>query len=93
MKKAAYAAVPAQLRGGPSLAKLVDKLSEIDGLFAVNAGDAGLASTDPAPSHLRAFAYSAARAFERTQARSRFSFGTGGLAFLDPEIQCDTRSR
>ena len=68
--------------GGPSLAKLVDKLSEIDGLFAVNAGDAGLASTDPraSPSRtpLRAFAYSAARAFERTQARSRFSFGTGG---------------
>ena len=93
VKKAAYAAVPAQLRGGPSLAKLVDKLSEIDGLLAINAGDAGLASTDPAPSHLRAFAYSAARAFERTQARSRFSFGTGGLAFLDPEIQCDTRSR
>ena len=42
---------------------------------------------------LRAFAYSAARAFERTQARSRFSFGAGGLAFLDPEVQCDNRSR
>ena len=42
---------------------------------------------------LRAFAYSAARAFERTQARSRFSFGVGGLAFLDPEIQCDNRLR
>ena len=90
MKKADYAAVPAEPRGGPSLAKLVDKLREIDGVFAVNVGDARLAPTDPAP---RPFAYSAARAFERTQARSRFSFGAGGLAFLDPEIQCDNRSR
>src|ERR1700693_3041759 len=24
---------------------------------------------------------------------SRFAFGAGGLAFLEPEIQCDTRSR
>jgi hypothetical protein len=41
VKKTAYAAVPAELRGGPPLAKLVDKHSEIDGVFAVNAGDAG----------------------------------------------------
>ena len=41
VKKAAYAAVFTELRGGPSLAKLVDKPSEIDGVFAVNAGDAG----------------------------------------------------
>ena len=93
VKKAAYAAVPAELRGGPSLAKLVDKLSEIESVFAVNAGDAGLASTDPAPSRLRAFAYSAARAFERTHARSRSAFGAGGLSFLDPETQRDSRSR
>jgi hypothetical protein len=31
-----------ELRGGRSVAKLVDKLSEIDGVSAVNAGDAGL---------------------------------------------------
>ena len=35
--------VALELRGGRSLAKLVDKLSQIDGVFAVNAGDAGLA--------------------------------------------------
>ena len=29
-----------ELRGGRSIAKLVDKLSEIDGVFAVNAGEA-----------------------------------------------------
>ncbi|MGH6798117.1 MAG: MgtC/SapB family protein, partial [Roseiarcus sp.] len=34
--------VALELRGGRSLAKLVDKLSEIEGVFAVNAGDAGL---------------------------------------------------
>jgi putative Mg2+ transporter-C (MgtC) family protein len=33
-----------ELRGGRSLTKLVDKLSEIDGVFAVNAGEAGLIS-------------------------------------------------
>jgi putative Mg2+ transporter-C (MgtC) family protein len=33
-----------ELRGGRSIAKLVDKLSEIDGVFAVNAGEAGLIS-------------------------------------------------
>ncbi len=33
-----------ELRGGRSVAKLVDKLSEIDGVSAVNAGDAGLIS-------------------------------------------------
>jgi putative Mg2+ transporter-C (MgtC) family protein len=33
-----------ELRGGRSIAKLVDKLSEIDGVSAVNAGDAGLIS-------------------------------------------------
>ena len=91
VKKAAYGACRTARRS--ILAKLVDKHSEIDGVVAINAGDAGLASTDPAPSRLRAFAYSAARAFERTQARSRFSFGAGGLAFLDLEIQCDNRSR
>ena len=32
----------ALLRGGRSIARLVDKLSEIDGVFAVNPGDAGL---------------------------------------------------
>jgi hypothetical protein len=38
-------AVALELRGGRSLARLVQKLSEIDGVFAVNAGDdAGLAS-------------------------------------------------
>jgi putative Mg2+ transporter-C (MgtC) family protein len=38
-------AVRLELRGGRSLARLVDKLSEIDGVFAVNAGgDAGLVS-------------------------------------------------
>jgi putative Mg2+ transporter-C (MgtC) family protein len=36
--------VALELRGGRSLARLVDKLSEIDGVFAVNAGDAGLVS-------------------------------------------------
>src|SRR6202042_2727108 len=35
------------------LAKLVDNHSEIDGVFAVNAGDAGLVPTDPAPSRFR----------------------------------------
>ena len=90
VKRAAYAAVLAEPRGGPSPANLVDKYSKIDGVFAVNAGDAGLARLIP---RLRAFDYSAARAFEPTQARSRFSFGAGGLAFLDLEIQCDNRSR
>jgi hypothetical protein len=33
-----------ELRGGRSIAKLVDKLSEIDGVSAVNAGDAGVIS-------------------------------------------------
>ena len=33
-----------ELRGGRSIAKLVDKLSEIDGVFAVNVGEAGLIS-------------------------------------------------
>ena len=33
-----------ELRGGRSIARLVDKLSEIDGVSAVNAGDAGLIS-------------------------------------------------
>src|SRR5580704_15583473 len=33
-----------ELRGGRSIAKLVDKLSEINGVLAVNAGDAGLIS-------------------------------------------------
>jgi putative Mg2+ transporter-C (MgtC) family protein len=33
-----------ELRGGRSIAKLVDKLSEIDGVSAVHAGDAGLIS-------------------------------------------------
>jgi hypothetical protein len=33
-----------ELRGGRSVAKLADKLSEIDGVSAVNAGDAGLIS-------------------------------------------------
>jgi putative Mg2+ transporter-C (MgtC) family protein len=38
-------AVTLELRGGRSLPRLVDKLSEIDGVFAVNAGgDAGLVS-------------------------------------------------
>jgi hypothetical protein len=32
------------LRGGRFLARLVDKLSEIDGVFAVNTSDAGLLS-------------------------------------------------
>jgi putative Mg2+ transporter-C (MgtC) family protein len=37
--------VALELRGGRSLARLVDKLSEIDGVFAVNAGgDTGLVS-------------------------------------------------
>lgn len=36
--------VALELRGGRSLARLVDKLSEIDGVFAVNAGEAGLIS-------------------------------------------------
>jgi putative Mg2+ transporter-C (MgtC) family protein len=36
--------VSLELRGGRSVAKLVDKLSEIDGVSAVNAGDAGLLS-------------------------------------------------
>ena len=34
--------VALELRGGRSIARLVDKLSEIDGVFAVNPGDAGL---------------------------------------------------
>jgi putative Mg2+ transporter-C (MgtC) family protein len=33
-----------ELRGGRSIAKLVDKLTEIDGVFAVSAGEAGLIS-------------------------------------------------
>jgi putative Mg2+ transporter-C (MgtC) family protein len=33
-----------ELRGGRSVAKLVDRLSEIDGVLAVNVGDAGLVS-------------------------------------------------
>jgi putative Mg2+ transporter-C (MgtC) family protein len=38
-------AVTLELRGGRSLARLIDKLSEIDGVFAVNAGgDGGLVS-------------------------------------------------
>jgi putative Mg2+ transporter-C (MgtC) family protein len=37
-------AVVLELRGGRSLAKLVDKLSEIEGVSAVNVGDAGLIS-------------------------------------------------
>jgi len=36
--------VSLELRGGRSIAKLVDKLTEIDGVFAVNAGEAGLIS-------------------------------------------------
>jgi putative Mg2+ transporter-C (MgtC) family protein len=36
--------VALELRGGRSLAKLVDKLSEIDGVFAVNSGDSGAIS-------------------------------------------------
>jgi putative Mg2+ transporter-C (MgtC) family protein len=36
--------VALELRGGRSVAKLVDKLSEIDGVSAVNAGDVGLIS-------------------------------------------------
>ena len=36
--------VALELRGGRSLTRLVDKLSEIDGVFAVNAGEAGLIS-------------------------------------------------
>ena len=36
--------VALELRGGRSLARLVDKLSEIDGVFAVNSGEAGLMS-------------------------------------------------
>jgi putative Mg2+ transporter-C (MgtC) family protein len=36
--------VALELRGGRSLARLVDKLSEIDGVFAVHAGDSGLVS-------------------------------------------------
>ena len=36
--------VALELRGGRSVAKLVDKLSEIDGVSAVNAGDAALIS-------------------------------------------------
>jgi putative Mg2+ transporter-C (MgtC) family protein len=37
--------VALELRGGRSLARLIDKLSEIDGVFAVNAsGDGGLVS-------------------------------------------------
>jgi putative Mg2+ transporter-C (MgtC) family protein len=34
--------VALELRGGRSIARLVDKLSEIDGVFAVSPGDAGL---------------------------------------------------
>ena len=34
--------VTLELRGGRSLARLIEKLSEIDGVFAVNPGDAGL---------------------------------------------------
>ena len=34
--------VALELRGGRSIARLVDKLSEIDGVFSVNPGDAGL---------------------------------------------------
>jgi putative Mg2+ transporter-C (MgtC) family protein len=34
--------VALELRGGRSIARLVDKLSEIDGVFAVNPGDASL---------------------------------------------------
>jgi putative Mg2+ transporter-C (MgtC) family protein len=37
-------AVALELRGGRSIARLVDKLSEIDGVSAVNVGDAGLIS-------------------------------------------------
>ena len=33
-----------ELRGGRSLARLLDKLSEIEGVSAVNVGDAGLIS-------------------------------------------------
>jgi putative Mg2+ transporter-C (MgtC) family protein len=36
--------VSLELRGGRSVAKLVDKLTEIDGVSAVNAGEAGLIS-------------------------------------------------
>ena len=72
-----------------SLAKLVDKPREIDGVRGQRRRQV-LRRLIP---RLRAFAYSAARAFERTQARSRFSFGAGGLAFLDLETQCDNRSR
>jgi putative Mg2+ transporter-C (MgtC) family protein len=36
--------VALELRGGRSIARLVDKLSEIDGVFAVNAGDSGAIS-------------------------------------------------
>jgi hypothetical protein len=36
--------VSLELRGGRSVAKLVDKLSEIHGVSAVNAGEAGLVS-------------------------------------------------
>jgi hypothetical protein len=36
--------VALELRGGRSIARLVDKLSEVDGVSVVNAGDAGLIS-------------------------------------------------
>jgi hypothetical protein len=81
VKKAAYAAVLAKPRGGPppptSLTSTAKSTRVLRRLIP----------------RLSAFAYSAARAFEPTQARSRFSFGAGGLVFLDLEIQCDNRSR
>src|ERR1700733_1575825 len=84
------AAVPAELRGGPSSPSSLTSSAKSMACSRSTRATRVLRRLIP---RLRAFAYSAARAFERTQARSRFSFGTGGLVFLDPEIQCDNRSR
>ena len=69
--------MPAELRGGSSSPSSLTSTAK--SMACGHAGDAGLRRLIP---RLRA-RHSAARAFERTQARSRFSFGAGGLAFLD----------
>jgi hypothetical protein len=87
VKKAAYAAVLAEPRGGPSPPTSLTSTAKS---MRFSRATRVLRRLIP---RLSAFAYSAARAFEPTQARSRFSFGAGGLVFLDLEIQCDNRSR
>src|ERR1700729_763361 len=74
VKKAACAAVLAEPRGGPSPPTSLTSTAKSMGCSRATRV---LRRLIP---RLSAFAYSAARVFEPTQARSRFSFGVGSLA-------------